>query len=299
MTDNGRGRNYPKGREINSDDLSFKSYLDEVNNYKPLSREREGELSSIIQGYENGSARENAIEELVNANLRFVINVAKEKQYRNRSVSLIDLIAAGNVGLLTAANRFDGTKGYKFISYAVWWIRQNILYTLAQDGRTVRLPVNAIGQIKNISKASQILQERTNREPTIEEIAKEADMIKADVEQRLLEGRNIVSLDENYHDYTTDEEYTLAHRVASKEPSPEEIYERDEMIEQIKTVVDTLDEREEKIIRLYYGLDGKDKLTLDDIGKMIGVTRERVRQLKERALQRLRHPKHHLERFKG
>ena len=269
-------------QEILSDEENtLRLYFDDIAESRPLSREREVELSARIQ---DGDMV--ARDELVQANLRFVIDVAKN--YQNRGLSLLDLISAGNLGLLTAADRFDGTKGYKFISYAVWWIKQSILQTIAEHARTVRLPLNTLSLLNDISKASRKLGQGRESEPDIEEIAAELDVPPEEVLETMLSARSVRSLDESFEE---DDERSLLNILAdhNQETPDADILKRSARY-QLEEVLDNLDERELRIIRLYFGLDGSDSLTLEQIGGMMSLTRERVRQLKERALSKLRHP---------
>ncbi len=269
-------------QEILSDEENtLRLYFDDIAESRPLSREREVELSARIQ---DGDMV--ARDELVQANLRFVIDVAKN--YQNRGLSLLDLISAGNLGLLTAADRFDGTKGYKFISYAVWWIKQSILQTIAEHARTVRLPLNKLSLLKDISKASRKLGQGRESEPDIEEIAAELDVPPEEVLETMLSARSVRSLDESFEE---DDERSLLNILAdhNQETPDDDILKRSAR-DQLEEVLDNLDERELRIIRLYFGLDGSESLTLEQIGGMMSLTRERVRQLKERALSKLRHP---------
>ena len=259
-------------------------YFDDIAESRPLSREREVELAARIQ-----EGHRDARDELVQANLRFVIDVAKN--YQNRGLSLADLISAGNVGLLTAAERFDGTKGYKFISYAVWWIKQSILQSIAEHARTVRLPMNKVSLLKDISKTARRLGQGREGEPDVEEIARELDVSAEEVRETLLSARTVRSLDEAF---TEDDERSLFNILSDPhQASPDTEVLSASARAQLESVLVNLDERELRIIRLYFGLDGHEALTLEQIGSLIGVTRERVRQLKERALSRLRHPSRH------
>jgi RNA polymerase primary sigma factor len=269
-------------QEILSDEENtLRLYFDDIADSRPLSREREVELSARIQ---EGDMQ--ARDELVQANLRFVIDVAKN--YQNRGLSLSDLISAGNVGLLTAAERFDGTKGYKFISYAVWWIKQSILQTIAEHARTVRLPLNKLSLLKDISKASRKLGQGRESEPGIEEIAAELDVPAAEVLETMLSARSVRSLDESFEE---DDERSLLNILADNtQGTPDDAVLHTSARTQLEEVLESLDERELRIIRLYFGLDGSEALTLEQIGGLMGLTRERVRQLKERALGKLRHP---------
>ena len=260
---------------------TLRAYFDDIANSEPLSREREVELSARIKGGDM-----EARDELVQANLRFVIDVAKT--YQNRGLSFPDLISAGNLGLMTAAERFDGTRGYKFISYAVWWIRQSILQTIAEHVRTVRLPLNKLSLLKDISKASRKLGQGRDQEPGVEEIAKELDLPAHVVTDAIVSARPVSSLDGAFDD---DEKRSLLNVVPdTTQKAPDADLLHDSARGQLEEVLASLDDREQKIVRLYFGLDGKEALTLEQIGGLIGVTRERVRQIKERALSRLRHP---------
>ena len=272
--------------EIQTDrENTLRSYFDDIATSTPLSREREVELSARIQEGDMG-----ARDELVQANLRFVIDVAKH--YQNRGLSLADLIGAGNLGLMTAAERFDGTRGYKFISYAVWWIRQSIIQTLAEHVRTVRLPLNKVNLLKDISKASHRLgQGRDGGEPALEDIAAEMDVPTEVVTDAVLSARPVTSLDDTFEN--DDKRSLLSLLADTSQDAPDAGVMRDSARIQLEHVLESLEEREQRIIRLYFGLDGKEALTLEEIGSLIGVTRERVRQIKERALSRLRHPSRH------
>ena len=260
---------------------TLRLYFDDIADSKPLSREREVELSARIK---EGDMV--ARDEMVQANLRFVVDVAKK--YQNRGLSLSDLISAGNLGLLTAAERFDGTKGFKFISYAVWWIRQSILQTIAEHARTVRLPLNKLSLLKDISKISRRLGQGRETDPDIDEIADELDVPAQEVLDTMLSARTVRSLDEAFEE---DDERSLLNILAdSSQETPDADVLRDSAREQLEEVLDNLDDRELRIIRLYFGLDGNESLTLEQIGGLMSLTRERIRQLKERALGKLRHP---------
>ena len=263
------------------EESTLRLYFDDIASSKPLSREREVELAARIQ-HGDMVARD----EMVQANLRFVVDVAKK--YQNRGLSLSDLISAGNLGLLTAAERFDGTKGYKFISYAVWWIRQSILQSIAEHARTVRLPLNKVSLLKDISKASRKLGQGRESDPAIEEIAEELDVPAQEVLETMLSARTVRSLDEAFEE---DDERSLLNILAdSSQETPDADVLRESARVQLEEVLNGLDERELRIIRLYFGLDGNEALTLEQIGGLMGLTRERIRQLKERALSKLRHP---------
>jgi RNA polymerase primary sigma factor len=265
----------------NDEESTLRLYFDDIAGSKPLSREREVELATRIH---QGDLQ--ARDELVHANLRFVVDVAKK--YQNRGLSLSDRISAGNLGLLTAAERFDGAKGFKFISYAVWWIRQSILQTIAEHVRTVRLPLNKLGLLSDISKVSRRLGQDRESEPDVEEIAAELKVPAEEVRNTLLSARTVRSLDEAVGE--DDERSLLNTLVDTRQSAPDTDVLRDAAREQLESVLRGLDDRELRIIRLYYGLDGNEALNLEQIGGLFKLTRERVRQLKERALNKLRHP---------
>ena len=262
-------------------DDSLGSYLAEIASSSPLSATQEVQLAKEIkQG--DGEARN----QLVEANFRFVLSVAKE--YQNRGVPLADLISAGNMGLITAAERFDEDKGFKFISYAVWWIRQAILQTLAEQSRTVRLPLNKTGLLYKILKASRALQQERADDPNPEEIARQLDVPVHEVKETLMCGRSVRSLDATFKE---EEDQSLLDVLPDdRQESPENHVMHGCLRGQIDSALGGLAGREEEILRLYFGLDGEEPMTLDQIGARFGLTRERVRQIKEKALHRLRHP---------
>jgi RNA polymerase primary sigma factor len=262
-----------------SDDESTALYLNDIAASKPLSREREVALAARV----NEGDME-ARDELVWANLRFVIDVAEK--YQHRGLQLLELISAGNLGLITAAERFDGTKGFKFISYAVWWIKQSILQTIAEQTRTVRLPQNKVALLRKIAKASHQLDRQCGAEPDLEEIAAELDV---PLEQVLEATRaRAVRLDNTFDE---DGECSLLTLLAdTKQKAPDAEVQYASARNQVTDVFKSLDERERRIIQLYFGLDGCEVLNLGQIGALMGVTRERIRQLKEKALNKLRHP---------
>jgi len=256
-------------------------YLEEVASSQPLSSEEEVKLASRIR---KGDLKARA--KLVEANLRFVITVARE--YHNQGVPLVDLISAGNVGLITAAERFDETKGFKFISYAVWWIRQSILQTLAEYSRVVRLPLNRVDLIRRISRYTSSRQQETSTRPAEEEIAEELGITVAQVMDTLTSSQRVLSLDAALGD---DDENSLLEIMPdnSQEP-PDTMALRNSLEDEITHALSTLDEREQEVIRLYFGLGGGVDMTLEEIGMQFRLTRERVRQIKEKALRKLRHP---------
>lgn len=266
---------------LKDEESALRLYFDDISDSTPLSREKEVELSAKVH-----AGDQDARDELVQANLRFVIDVAKK--YQNRGLSLSDLISAGNVGLMTAAERFDGEKGFKFISYAVWWIKQSILQTIAEHARTVRLPLNKLSLLKDISKASRKLGQGRETEPHVEEIAKELDMAPQDVLDTMLHARTVRSLDESFEE---DDERSLMNILRDDNQATPDMHVMETASRnQLDEVLESLDEREFRIIRLYFGLDGNESMTLEEIGGTMNLTRERVRQLKERALGKLRHP---------
>ena len=266
---------------LNDEESALRLYFDDIADSTPLSREREVELSTRIH-----QGDQVARDELVQANLRFVIDVAKN--YQNRGLSLADLISAGNVGLMTAAERFDGARGFKFISYAVWWIKQSILQTIAEHARTVRLPLNKLGLLKDISKVSRKLGQGRETEPGFEEIAAELELAPEEVLDTMLCSRSVRSLDETFEE---DDERSLMNILSDdRQGAPDADVMEAAARTHLENVLDNLDERELRIIRLYFGLDEAESMTLEQIGGLMNLTRERVRQLKERALGKLRHP---------
>ena len=271
---------------LNDEESALRLYFDDIADSTPLPREREVELSTKIRAGDM-----EARDTLVQANLRFVIDVAKN--YQNRGLSLADLISAGNVGLMTAAERFDGDKGFKFISYAVWWIKQSILQTIAEHARTVRLPLNKLSLLKDISKASRKLGQGREGDPPIEEIAAELDVAPREVLDTMLSARSVRSLDESFEE--DDERSLLNILTDDSQGTPDADVMENAARSQLMSVLDSLDERELRIIRLYFGLGGNEAMTLEQIGGLMSLTRERVRQLKERALGKLRSP----ERYKA
>ena len=260
---------------------SLRLYFDDIVDSTPLSREREVELSGRIQRGDRA-----ARDELVQANLRFVVDVAKG--YQGRGLTLPELISAGNLGLLTAADRFDGARGFKFISYAVWWIRQSILQTLAEQARTVRLPTNRISLLNEIAKVSHRLGQGQESLPDVEAIAAELDMPAEDVLDTIHKGREVRSLDEMFED--DDERSLLDVLVDNTQAPPDAGVATLETRRQLESTLECLDERERHIVGSYYGLGGEEPQTLEQIGVFLDLTRERVRQLKERALSKLRDP---------
>ena len=254
-------------------------YLYEVSTFPLLKGTQEFDLARLIR-----AGDQDALQELVQRNLRFVISVAKK--YQNRGMALIDLIGEGNVGLLTAARKFDPDQGVKFISYAVWWIRQAILSSLAKQGRTVRVPLNRTSDLSRIIKGSEILRQKLRREPMPEELA-QLTGLTVDVVQALSAlNSGDIRLDAPLD---PDSDRSLNERfVAEEGTNPEDVHMIRFVSEEIERALATLPARDAKVLRLYFGLDGGREHTLEEIGSMLGVTRERVRQLRDRALKRLR-----------
>jgi len=260
---------------------SLDQYLKEISAYPLLSREDEVSLAKDIRKGDDES-----LDRLVRSNLRFVVSVAKK--YQNQGVALGDLINEGNLGLIRAAHKFDETKGIKFISYAVWWIRQAILQALAEQSRIVRVPLNRAGALHRIGKRSSTLLQELGREPTIEEIADELELSHDEVQRTLAISQTHLSLDAPL---SPGEDNRLLDYLADQVSAgpDDETYDR-ALHSTIQEALATLKEREAKVLRLYYGLEeGKDAMTLEEIGALLGITRERVRQIKEKALVRLRH----------
>jgi RNA polymerase primary sigma factor len=254
-------------------------YLYEVSTFPLLKGTQEFDLARLIR-----AGDQNALQELVQRNLRFVISVAKK--YQNRGMALIDLIGEGNVGLLTAARKFDPDQGVKFISYAVWWIRQAILSSLAKQGRTVRVPLNRTSDLSRIIKGSEILRQKLRREPMSEELAQLTGLTVEVVQALSALNSGDVRLDAPLD---PDSDRSLIERfVAEEGTNPEDEYMNRFVSEEIERALATLPARDAKVLRLYFGLDDGREHTLEEIGSMLGVTRERVRQLRDRALKRLR-----------
>jgi len=259
---------------------SIEKYLEEIGGYSPLAPEEEVELARLIR-----KSNSRALDKLVKANLRFVISVAKE--YQGQGLPLQDLISEGNLGLIKAAQRFDETRGFKFISYAVWWIRQSILQALAEQSRVVRLPLNRVGAINKVGRALEELEKKFGREPSMDEIAEKMEMTAYEVADVLKTSARHLSLDEPFKE---DEGNSLLDILESdRYAPPDDMLMQESLQVEIDKVLSTLKPREAEIIRLYFGLDGDRPLTLEEIGEHFKLTRERVRQIKEKALRRLRH----------
>jgi RNA polymerase primary sigma factor len=272
---------FNSSRRSQHDESSLDQYLKEISAYPLLTREDEVELAVRIR-----SGDEEALDKLVRSNLRFVVSVAKK--YQNQGVALGDLINEGNLGLIRAAHKFDETKGIKFISYAVWWIRQAILQALAEQSRIVRVPLNRAGALHRIGKRSSTMLQELGREPTLEELAGELDLTEDEVQRTLAISQSHLSLDAPL---TPGEDNRLLDYLPDQFSAgpDDETYER-ALASTVEDALSTLKSREARVLRLYFGLeDGHDPMTLEEIGALLGITRERVRQIKEKALVRLRH----------
>jgi len=264
----------------NRETASLDKYLQEIGKVELITADEEVELAQRIR---QGDMV--ALEKLTKANLRFVVSVSK--QYQNQGLSLPDLINEGNLGLIKAARRFDETRGFKFISYAVWWIRQSILQALAEQSRIVRLPLNKIGSINKINKTYAKLEQEFEREPNAEEIAEVLDITEAEVKESMKNAGRHVSMDAPL---VQDEDNNMYDVLKSDEvvtPETELLYES--LRKEIDRAISTLTQREADVVRLYFGLNGGHPMTLEEIGEKFDLTRERVRQIKEKAIRRLKH----------
>jgi RNA polymerase primary sigma factor len=266
----------------NRETASLDKYLQEIGKMELITAEEEVELAKRIKQGDQA-----ALEKLTKANLRFVISVSK--QYQNQGLSLPDLINEGNLGLIKAAQRFDETRGFKFISYAVWWIRQSILQALAEQSRIVRLPLNKIGSLNKINKTFARLEQDYEREPTHEEIAKAMEVSEIDVREGMKNNGRHVSMDApiTSGDDSTSTMYELMENPDT--PSPENQLITESLRREIERALSTLTQREADVVRLYFGLSGEHALSLEEIGGRFDLTRERVRQIKEKAVRRLKH----------
>ena len=275
----GRG-NLLTGIDASVEELTaLDQYLRDVSRHELISPEMEKILGARAQ-----AGDEDAVQELARANLRFVISVAKK--YQNRGVSLTDLIQEGNVGLVTAARKFDPDQGVKFISYAVWWIRQAILAALANHGRSVRVPLNRASDLARIFREKERLKQELGREPSSEELAKATDLTPELVESLQTLNAAEIRLDAPIGD---SEDSQLVERFITEEAAEPEIEVESRLLtEAVTEALSTLEARDARVLRLYFGLEGEREHTLEEIGNMLGVTRERIRQLRDRALRRLR-----------
>ncbi len=266
----------------NRESKSLDQYLLEIGKVDLITPDREIELAKRIK-----KGDRTALEELTKANLRFVVSVAK--QFQNQGLSLGDLINEGNLGLIKAAERFDETRGFKFISYAVWWIRQSIMQAIAEQSRMVRLPLNRVGTLNKLGKAYSKLEQEYERKPSAAELAEELDMKADEVTDTLqLYGRH-VSMDAPFAG--DDDKNSLIDVLPNEQqPAPDVKLMQESLKAELESVLATLSEREASVLRLYFGINGEHSATLEEIGERFNLTRERVRQIKEKALRTLRHP---------
>ena len=264
----------------NRETASLDKYLQEIGKVELITADEEVALAQRIKQGDQA-----ALEKLTKANLRFVVSVSK--QYQNQGLSLPYLINEGNLGLIKAAQRFDETRGFKFISYAVWWIRQSILQALAEQSRIVRLPLNKIGSINKINKAYAQLEQQYEREPNPEEIANLLEISENEVKESIKNSGRHVSMDAPL---VQDEDNTMYDVLKGEEnTTPENGLLYESLKKEIERAVSTLTQREADVIRLYFGLNGSHPMTLEEIGEKFDLTRERVRQIKEKAIRRLKH----------
>lgn len=264
----------------NRETASLDKYLQEIGKVDLISADEEVELAQRIK-----AGDKIALERLTKANLRFVVSVAK--QYQNQGLTLPDLINEGNMGLIKAAQRFDETRGFKFISYAVWWIRQSILQALAEQSRIVRLPLNKIGSINKINKMYAYLEQAHERVPSAEEIARELDMSVSDVKESMKNSGRHISMDAPLVEGEDSNLYDVLRSGESPNPDKELMHES--LKTEIERALKNLTPREADVIRLYFGLGENYPMTLEEIGETFELTRERVRQIKEKAIRRLKH----------
>ena len=270
-----------KIKKLGSDaNRSLSKYLQEISRYDPLDPSREVDLAIRVK-----QGDRLALKELTEANLRFVVSVAKD--YQGQGLPLTDLINEGNLGLIKAAERFDETRGFKFISYAVWWIRQSILQALAEHSRIVRLPLNRVGTISKINKAAERLEQEFERSPRADELARQLEMKPNEVNDAQRISRRHHSLDTPFSDEDKNCLLDVIPDGATEEPDKE--LQMDSLQEEVSAALDTLKDREREVIRMYFGIGQSYALTLNEIGEEFGLTRERVRQIKEKAIRRLRH----------
>ena len=264
----------------NRETASLDKYLQEIGKVDLITADEEVELAQKIKAGDQA-----ALEKLTKANLRFVVSVAK--QYQNQGLTLPDLINEGNLGLIKAAQRFDETRGFKFISYAVWWIRQSILQALAEQSRIVRLPLNKIGSINKINKMYALLEQSNERPPTAEEIAKELGMTVNDVRESMKNSGRHLSMDAPLVEGEDSNLYDVLR--SGESPNPDRNLIQESLRTEIERSLETLTPREADVVRLYFGLGDQHPMTLEEIGETFDLTRERVRQIKEKAIRRLKH----------
>ncbi|OUS00365.1 RNA polymerase subunit sigma [Flavobacteriales bacterium 33_180_T64] len=263
----------------NRESKSLDKYLQDISKLPMITAEEEVELAQRIR-----EGDQLALDKLTTANLRFVVSVAK--QYQNQGLTLPDLINEGNAGLVKAAKRFDETRGFKFISYAVWWIRQAILQALAEQSRIVRLPLNKIGSINKINKTFSFLEQTHQRPPSAEEIALELEMSVSEVKQSLKNSGRHLSMDAPLKEGETSSLYDVV--KSGESPNPDGNLMKESLNVEINRALDTLSQKESDVIRLNFGLSNEPPMTLDEIGATFDLTRERVRQIREKGIKRLR-----------
>ena len=263
----------------NRESASLDKYLQEIGHEELLTTDQEVELAQRIR---KGDKR--ALERLTKANLRFVVSVAK--QYQNQGLSLPDLINEGNVGLIKAAEKFDETRGFKFISYAVWWIRQSILQAIAEQSRLVRLPLNQVGSVNEITRELNKFEQEHERKPSVDEIAERVDLPEDKIADAMKANSRHVSMDAPIAD---GEDSSMIDFLAGDSSNTDRELAIESLKAEVSRILKLLTDKEQKVLRAFFGIDGSPEMTLDEIGEKYNLTRERVRQIKEKALRRLRH----------
>ena len=263
----------------NRESASLDKYLQEIGHEELLTTDEEVELAQRIR---KGDKR--ALERLTKANLRFVVSVAK--QYQNQGLSLPDLINEGNVGLIKAAEKFDETRGFKFISYAVWWIRQSILQAIAEQSRLVRLPLNQVGSVNKIARELNRFEQEHERKPSVDEIAERVDLPEDKIADAMKANSRHVSMDAPIAD---GEDSSMIDFLAGDSSNTDRELAIESLKAEVSRILKLLTDKEQKVVRAFFGIDGSPEMTLDEIGEKYNLTRERVRQIKEKALRRLRH----------
>lgn len=263
----------------NRESASLDKYLQEIGHEELLTTDQEVELAQRIR---KGDKR--ALEKLTKANLRFVVSVAK--QYQNQGLSLPDLINEGNVGLIKAAEKFDETRGFKFISYAVWWIRQSILQAIAEQSRLVRLPLNQVGSVNKIARELSRFEQEHERKPSVDEIAERVDLPEDKIADAMKANSRHVSMDAPIAD---GEDSSMIDFLSGDSSNTDREFAIESLKAEVSRILKLLTDKEQKVLRAFFGIDGSPEMTLDEIGEKYNLTRERVRQIKEKALRRLRH----------
>ena len=263
----------------NRESASLDKYLQEIGHEELLTTDQEVELAQRIR---KGDKR--ALERLTKANLRFVVSVAK--QYQNQGLSLPDLINEGNVGLIKAAEKFDETRGFKFISYAVWWIRQSILQAIAEQSRLVRLPLNQVGSVNKITRELNKFEQEHERKPSVDEIAERVDLPEDKIADAMKANSRHVSMDAPIAD---GEDSSMIDFLTGDSSNTDRELAIESLKAEVSRILKLLTDKEQKVLRAFFGIDGSPEMTLDEIGEKYNLTRERVRQIKEKALRRLRH----------